>query len=148
MMQEVKNTEVGIVVPAAVKQYLSVFVLYLWFLLSTCICHSHGNDRRVVKAPESSGPKTIQHWKNNQIKKKNRNKTKAPKFRPKEYKILGNKQNEEKVWQQDTMLQNPDPIKQKTKTKSQYHEIAPHMLRKGREDNFDLKALQNEKKIL
>ena len=44
------------------------------------------------------------------------------------------------------MLQNPDPIKYDTKTKSQYHEIAPHKLRKGREDNFDVKALQNENK--
>ena len=44
------------------------------------------------------------------------------------------------------MLQNPDPIKYDTKTKSQYHEIAPHKLRKGRWDNFDLKAIQNENK--
>ena len=83
------------------------------------------------KHQNPADPRQYNSGKNNQIKKKNRNKTKAPKFRPKEYKILGNKQNEEKVWQQDTMLQNPDPIKYNTKTKSQYHEIAPNKLEKG-----------------
>lgn len=69
--------------------------------------------------------KTIKSRKRTETKLKHQN------LDPRQYKILGNNQNEEKVWQQDTMLQNPDPIKYNTKTKSQYHEIAPDKLEKG-----------------